>query len=71
MGVPKRLTEKQIKFANLIVTEEGRKTDSDVLLLQVMNPIQHMYQQVNYKTHPYILCCSIHWKTQSREIKKI
>ena len=29
MGVPKRLTEKQIKFANLIVTEEGRKTDSE------------------------------------------
>jgi|TARA_R110002020_G_scaffold337500_1_gene552963 hypothetical protein len=29
MGVPKRLTEKQIKFANLIVTEEGKKTDSE------------------------------------------
>ena len=26
MGVPKRLTEQQIKFANLLVTEEGRKT---------------------------------------------
>ena len=29
MGVPKRLTEKQIKFANLIVAEEGRKTGSE------------------------------------------
>ena len=29
MGVPKRLTEKQIKFANLIVSQEGRKTDSE------------------------------------------
>ena len=26
MGVPKRLTEQQIKFANLLVCEEGRKT---------------------------------------------
>lgn len=26
MGVPKRLTEMQIKFANLLVTNEGRKT---------------------------------------------
>lgn len=26
MGVPKRLTDQQIKFANLLVTEEGRKT---------------------------------------------
>ncbi len=29
MGLPKRLTEKQIKFANLVVTEEGRKTESE------------------------------------------
>ena len=28
MGVPKRLTEKQIKFANLLVSEEGRKTNT-------------------------------------------
>ena len=26
MGVPKRLTEMQQKFANLLVTNEGRKT---------------------------------------------
>ena len=26
MGVPKRLTEMQLKFANLLVTNEGRKT---------------------------------------------
>ena len=26
MGIPKRLTEQQMKFANLIVAEEGRKT---------------------------------------------
>ena len=26
MGLPKKLTEQQIKFANLIVAEEGRKT---------------------------------------------
>ena len=26
MGVPKRLTEMQMKFANLVVTNEGRKT---------------------------------------------
>jgi phage terminase small subunit len=26
MGVPKRLTDQQIKFANLLVSEEGRKT---------------------------------------------
>ena len=28
MGLPKKLTEQQIKFANLIVAEEGRKTAS-------------------------------------------
>ena len=26
MGVPKKLTDQQMKFANLLVTEEGRKT---------------------------------------------
>ena len=26
MGVPKRLTSQQIKFANLLVAEQGRKT---------------------------------------------
>ena len=29
MGVPKRLTEMQIKFANLLVTNEGRKTKTE------------------------------------------
>jgi len=29
MGLPKRLTEKQIKFANLIISEEGRKTNTE------------------------------------------
>jgi len=26
MGLPKKLTEQQIKFANLLICEEGRKT---------------------------------------------
>jgi phage terminase small subunit len=38
MGVPKRLTEKQIKFANLIVTEEGRKTDSECAIAAGYDP---------------------------------
>ena len=38
MGVPKRLTEKQIKFANLIVTEEGRKTDSECAIAAGYKP---------------------------------
>ena len=29
MGVPAKLTEKQIKFANLVVSEEGRKTNTE------------------------------------------
>tara|TARA_Y100000592_G_scaffold8962_1_gene12587 strand:+ start:178 stop:345 length:168 start_codon:yes stop_codon:yes gene_type:complete len=29
MGVPKKLTAMQIKFANLIVSEEGRMTATD------------------------------------------
>ena len=29
MGLPKRLTEKQVKFANLVVANEGRKTATD------------------------------------------
>jgi len=29
MGLPKRLTEKQIKFANLLIAEEGRKTATE------------------------------------------
>ena len=29
MGLPKRLTEKQVKFANLVVAEEGRKTATE------------------------------------------
>jgi len=37
-GVPKRLTEKQIKFANLIVTEEGRKTDSECAIAAGYDP---------------------------------
>jgi hypothetical protein len=38
MGVPKRLTEKQIKFANLIVSEEGRKTDSECAIAAGYKP---------------------------------
>jgi len=38
MSVPKRLTEKQIKFANLIVTEEGRKTDSECAIAAGYEP---------------------------------
>ena len=26
MGLPKKLTEQQIKFANLLISEQGRKT---------------------------------------------
>jgi len=26
MGLPKKLTEQQIKFANLLIADEGRKT---------------------------------------------
>ena len=37
-GVPKRLTEKQIKFANLIVTEEGKKTDSECAIAAGYDP---------------------------------
>ena len=29
MGVPKRLTEKQMKFAQLVVSNEGRKTGTE------------------------------------------
>ena len=29
MGLPKRLTERQIKFANLVVANEGRKTATE------------------------------------------
>ena len=29
MGVPKQLTEQQIKFAQLLVTNEGRKTPTE------------------------------------------
>jgi phage terminase small subunit len=47
MGVPKRLTEMQMKFAQLLVTNEGRKTktecaieagyEKDVLALLLQN----------------------------------
>ena len=33
MGVPKRLTEKQLKFANLIIANEGRKTATECAVL--------------------------------------
>ena len=29
MGLPKRLTEKQMKFAELVVSNEGRKTGTE------------------------------------------
>ena len=32
MGVPKRLTEKQMKFAELVVSNEGRKTGTECAL---------------------------------------
>jgi len=32
MGVPKRLTEKQMKFAQLLVTNEGRKTKTECVI---------------------------------------
>ena len=33
MGVPKKLTSMQIKFANLIVSEEGRMTATDCAMV--------------------------------------
>jgi hypothetical protein len=39
MGVPKRLTEMQMKFAQLLVTNEGRKLKQNVPLKQVMKKI--------------------------------
>ena len=36
MGLPKKLTEMQIKFAQLLVTNEGRKTPTECAIEAVM-----------------------------------
>ena len=53
MGVPKRLTEMQMKFAHEIVSNEGRKNGLNVLSLQVMLKTQLELEHQNYKAQRY------------------
>jgi len=40
MSLPKKLTEMQIKFAQELVTNEGRKTATECALMQDMQKIE-------------------------------
>ena len=51
MGLPKRLTEKQIKFANLVVANEGRKTATDCAIEAGYDPNSAYVSASSFKTH--------------------
>ena len=55
MGVPKRLTEKQLKFANLIIAHEGRKTATECAILAGYEEESAMLGHQSYKIQKNIL----------------
>jgi len=54
MGVPKKLTEKQMKFAHEIVTNEGRKTATECAVDAGLNQSLLDSMQVNFRIQNYI-----------------
>jgi phage terminase small subunit len=56
MGVPKKLTEQQIKFANLLVSEEGRMTATQCAIEAGYAKTQLDKQLVFYRIQK-----NIHW----------
>ena len=55
MGVPKRLTEKQLKFANLIIAHEGRKTATECAILAGYDEESAYVRHQSYKIQKNIL----------------
>ncbi len=55
MGVPKRLTEKQIKFAQLVVANEGRMNGTECAKAAGYAEAQQELEHKNYKTQKYSL----------------
>ncbi len=56
-GVPKRLTEMQQRFAQLLVTNEGRKHLQNVLSKLAMKKTAHMSEHQNLVTHKISIGC--------------
>ena len=58
MGLPKKLTEQQIKFANLLVAEEGRKTATQCAIeagYAKDSARQHASKLQNPKLYPLVV----------------
>ena len=58
MGLPKRLTEQQIKFANLLIAEEGRKTATQCAIeagYAKDSARQHASKLQNPKLYPLVV----------------
>jgi phage terminase small subunit len=58
MGLPKKLTEQQIKFSNLLVAEEGRKTATQCAIeagYAKDSARQHASKLQNPKLYPLVV----------------
>ena len=58
MGLPKKLTEMQIKFANILVANEGRKTATECAIEAGYDPksaYQRAYELQNPKFYPLVV----------------
>ena len=53
MGVPKRLTDQQMKFAYELVTNEGRKTATECAVDSGFAKTQLDHTQVSYRIQNY------------------
>jgi hypothetical protein len=72
MGLPKKLTEQQIKFANILIAEEGRKTATQCAIeagYAKDSARQAASKLQNPKLYP--LSSAIHWRAKSRMAKEI
>ena len=71
MGVPKQLTPKQIKFAQELVYNEGRKTATQCAIeAKYSEDRAHNCIRVTESKNVSI-SCSIHWTATSRDTEKI
>ena len=70
MGVPKRLTEMQKRFAEYLVFNEGRTTGAEAAIAAGYSKDRARVKHQNYKTHTITTCCAIHRSITRRRILK-
>jgi phage terminase small subunit len=64
MGLPKQLTEKQMKFAELLVYNEGRMTGTEAAKQAGYEPERARTTAAELRNpNKFPLSCKVHWRT--------